>query len=99
MSGPSAWLTRLREVVILFWFDSGKDSVRDNICHNAAAPVMFSFSTCLCMSCATTEPDGEALGTLGFNVEVAKRMLNKGGFSKVEVLLEYDMTRWFEVAH
>ena len=86
-------------MVILFWFDSGKDSVRDNICHNAAAPVMFSFSTCLCMSCATTEPDGEALGTLGFNVEVAKRMLNKGGFSKVEVLLEYDMTRWFEVAH
>ena len=51
------------------------------------------------MSCATTEPDGEALGTLGFSVEVAKRMLNEGGFTKVEVLLEYDMTRWFEVAH
>ena len=42
---------------------------------NPGAATMWAFSTCLCMSCSLSEPGGAGLGTLGFTVPVARRML------------------------
>eukprot|EP00977_Amphora_coffeiformis_P013210 scaffold3408_cov129-Amphora_coffeaeformis.AAC.5 len=74
-----------------------KDTMRENIESNPKARVYFAFSTCLCMSCSLSTKDGAGLGTLGFTVPVAKKMLTEGGFSKVKVLLETPSVRWFEV--
>lgn len=76
---------------------AGLPGVRANLKANPAAATMYAFSTCLCMSCALSEPGGEGLGTLGFSVPVATRMLGAQGFSDVKVLLEADNTRWFQV--
>ena len=73
-------------------------SVRDNLKKLSAAPMYYSLSTCLCMSCALSEPDGAGLGSLGFSVPKAQEMLTNGGFSKVQVLAENkDNARWFLV--
>ena len=74
-----------------------KDTLRENIESNPKARNYFAFSTCLCMSCSLSTKDGAGLGTLGFTVPVAKKMLNEGGFSKVKVMLETPGVRWFEV--
>ena len=74
-----------------------KDTLRENIENNPKARVYFAFSTCLCMSCSLSTKDGAGLGTLGFTVPVAKKMLKEGGFSKVKVMLETPSARWFEV--
>ena len=58
---------------------------------------MWAFSTCLCMACAMSSPDGEGLGTLGFSIPVARRMLGEAGFTDIEVVSEADNTRWFVV--
>eukprot|EP00930_Biecheleria_cincta_P040640 TRINITY_DN2783_c0_g1_i3.p1 TRINITY_DN2783_c0_g1~~TRINITY_DN2783_c0_g1_i3.p1 ORF type:complete len:463 (-),score=74.56 TRINITY_DN2783_c0_g1_i3:114-1439(-) len=76
-----------------------KDSVRSNVRHHPGASLMYAFSTCLCMSCALSTKDGAGLGTLGFTVPVAKKMLGAAGFSQVRVLDETANTRWFEVSH
>ncbi len=73
-------------------------TIRDNILKNAGAGLYFAFSTCLCMSCSLSTKDGAGLGTLGFSVPVAKRMLNAGGFPNVEVVLEKSNARWFVVS-
>jgi len=77
---------------------AGRDGLRENVRHNPSAGLMLAFSTCLCMSCALSEEGGAGLGTLGFGVAVAKRMLSEAGFGSVRVLLEEANTRWFEVA-
>ncbi len=77
----------------------GEDGVRNNVCRNPGASTLYAFSTCLCMSCALSTKGGAGLGTLGFTVSVARRMLGEAGFSKIRVLEEYANTRWFEVAH
>ena len=73
-------------------------TMRENITKNVAASTMLSFSTCLCMSCSLSTKDGAGLGTLGFSVPVAKKMLKEGGFQNVSVLLEKANTRWFVVS-
>lgn len=41
---------------------------------------------------------GAGLGTLGFGIKMAKKMLKAGGFGSVRVVLDgVDNTRWFEV--
>jgi 2-polyprenyl-3-methyl-5-hydroxy-6-metoxy-1,4-benzoquinol methylase len=72
-------------------------SIRENIAQNPTAGTYFAFSTCLCMSCSLSTATGAGLGTLGFSVPVAKKMLNEGGFNDVHVLLEKQNTRWFVV--
>lgn len=74
-----------------------KPSVRENIASNPLAANMFAFSTCLCMSCSLSTPDGAGLGTLGFTVPVAEKMLHKGGFKSIKVVHEEPTVRWFEV--
>ena len=57
------------------------------------------------MSCALSEPGGAGLGTLGFTLPVARRMLADAAFTSVRVLLmddkgdeqNADNTRWVEV--
>ena len=73
-----------------------KESLRQNIVAPGAG-TYFGFSTCLCMSCAMSVEGGAGLGTLGFTIPVAKKMLKEGGFEHVEVLTEKDNTRWFLV--
>lgn len=74
-----------------------KDTLRENIETNPKARNYFAFSTCLCMSCSLSAKGGAGLGTLGFTVPVATKMLNEGGFSRVRVMLETPGARWFEV--
>lgn len=77
---------------------AGKPSIRENIADNVAAGTQLAFSTCLCMACSLSAPDGAGLGTLGFTVPVATKMLRAGGFEHIRVILESKKnTRWFEV--
>lgn len=73
-----------------------KDTLRENIAAPGAS-AYFGFSTCLCMSCALSVEGGAGLGTLGFSIPVAKKMLKEGGFDNVEVIMEKDNARWFLV--
>ena len=73
-------------------------TIRDNITKNATAGLYFAFSTCLCMSCSLSTKGGAGLGTLGFSIPVATKMLNAGGFNNVEVVLEKQNARWFVVS-
>jgi SAM-dependent methyltransferase len=73
-------------------------TVRANISQNASAGTYYAFSACLCMACALSTKDGAGLGTLGFSVPVAEKMLiAEGGFGSVKVLLEESNARWFVV--
>lgn len=72
-------------------------TMRENIEQNPLSPTLFAFSTCLCMSSSLSTKDGAGLGTLGFSIPVAKKMLAEGGFSSVKVLHEEGLSRWFEV--
>jgi hypothetical protein len=38
----------------------------------------------LCLSMATSEPNGEGLGTCGFSPELAETWMNKAGFNHFE---------------
>ena len=49
---------------------------------NPMLAMFYGFSVSACMSSALSEPGGAGLGTLGFNPEVAERMVNAGGFSR-----------------
>ena len=72
-------------------------TMRDNIA-NPTAGLYFAFSTCLCMSCSLSTTDGAGLGTLGFSVPVAEKMLTAGGFTNIDVILENSNARWFVVS-
>jgi SAM-dependent methyltransferase len=74
-----------------------QDGIRNNVHNFTSSDMYFAFSTCLCMASAMSTPDGAGLGTLGFSVPVAERMLKAGGFNTVEVLLEHPGARWFYV--
>jgi hypothetical protein len=77
---------------------AGKSSMRENIVDNVAAGTQFAFSMCLCMACSLSTDDGAGLGTLGFNIPVAKKMILEGGFETVKVVMETKKnTRWFEI--
>jgi SAM-dependent methyltransferase len=74
-----------------------QDGIRNNVHNFTSSDMYFAFSTCLCMASAMSTPGGAGLGTLGFSVPVAERMLKAGGFNTVEVLLEHPAARWFYV--
>ena len=70
-------------------------TVRENIQKMPNPGTYYGFSTCLCMSCALSTKDGAGLGTLGFSVPVARKMLSEHGFPTCKVLSEGHNTRWF----
>jgi SAM-dependent methyltransferase len=74
-----------------------KPTVRENLAEMRNPNDKYGFSICLCMSCALSEPGGAGLGTLGFSVPVAKKMLRENGFPHCEVVLEDTKhnIRWF----
>lgn len=72
-------------------------SVRENMANLPDASLEWAFSVCLCMSCSLSTKNGAGLGTLGFSVPVAKKMIKDGGFNDIDVLLETEITRWFLV--
>ena len=72
-------------------------TVRENLATMPKVGTYFAFSTCLCMSCALSVEGGAGLGTLGFSVPVANKLLKAGGFEKFDVLFEKDNARWFVV--
>ncbi len=56
----------------------------DNLGHPMLA-MLYGFSVSACMSSALSEPGGAGLGTLGFNPEVAGRMVRDAGFSRFQL--------------
>ena len=54
---------------------------KDNM-RNPLLAMFYGFSVSACMSSALSEPGGAGLGTLGFNPEVAARMIREGGFTR-----------------
>jgi SAM-dependent methyltransferase len=58
----------------------------DNL-RNPMLAMLYGFSVSACMSSALSEPDGAGLGTLGFNPEVAEKMVREAGFTR---FLEHD---------
>lgn len=73
-------------------------SLRKSVtCVPVQSATYFAVSTCLCLASGMGVKGGAGLGTLGFSVPVARRMLKKAGFQTINVLTEVDNTRWFEV--
>ena len=56
----------------------------DNLGHPMLA-MLYGFSVSACMSSALSEPEGAGLGTLGFNPEVAERMVREAGFGRFQM--------------
>ncbi len=54
---------------------------KDNL-RNPMLAMFYGFSVSACMSSALSEPDGAGLGTLGFNPDVAERMVREAGFTR-----------------
>lgn len=67
------------------WFIADIKSLptfEENLEKNPMTSLLYAFSVMGCMSSALSEPDGEGLGTLGFNEAVARRMTTEAGFSR-----------------
>jgi len=60
-----------------------KPRFEDNLGHPMLA-MFYGFSVSACMSSALSEPDGAGLGTLGFNPEVAEKMVRSAGFGRFQ---------------
>jgi 2-polyprenyl-3-methyl-5-hydroxy-6-metoxy-1,4-benzoquinol methylase len=61
-----------------------KPRFEDNL-RNPMLAMMYGFSLMSCMSSAMSEPGGAGLGTLGFNPEVAERMIREAGFTQFQM--------------
>ncbi len=61
-----------------------RDTFAENVEKNPMAALMYGFSMLACLASATSEPDGEALGTLGFTRTVAEEIASEAGFSQFE---------------
>jgi hypothetical protein len=72
-----------------YWETFRPPTVRANISQNASAGgTYYTFLACLCMACALSTKGGVGMGTLGFSVPVAEKMLiAEGGFESVKILL------------
>ena len=74
-----------------------QNSLRENITDKVTSGY-FGFSVALCMSCSMSAEGGAGLGTVGFSVPVARKLIvEDGGFSSLKVLLEDNGSRWFVV--
>ncbi len=60
----------------------GFPTYEENLEENPMVAMMYGFSVLSCMSSATSEPDGEGLGTLGFHEAVAREKIEKSGFTR-----------------
>lgn len=76
-----------------------KPKFEDNL-RNPMLAMMYGFSLMSFMSSAMSEPGGAGLGTLGFNPEVAERMVRAAGFSQFQMHDFMDPgNHYYEVRH
>ncbi len=61
-----------------------KPKFKDNL-KNPLLALLYGFSVSACMSSALSEPGGAGLGTLGFNPEVAEKMVRQAGFTRFQL--------------
>lgn len=90
MTDPAAAMAEIRRRLRPdgTWFIKdirSKPKFEDNL-RNPMLAMMYSFSLFNCMSSAMSEPGGAGLGTLGFNPEVAERMVREAGFTRFRML-------------
>jgi SAM-dependent methyltransferase len=86
MPHPSRVIAAIRHAILpdgtwLIKDIRSKPRFEDNLGHPMLA-MFYGFSVSACMSSALSEPDGAGLGTLGFNPEVAEKMVREAGFSR-----------------
>ncbi|HDH26862.1 MAG TPA: class I SAM-dependent methyltransferase [Actinobacteria bacterium] len=74
-----------------------RDTFAENVAENPMAALMYGFSMLACLASATSEPDGEALGTLGFTRAVAEEITNEAGFARFEEMSFRHPTNTFYV--
>lgn len=61
-----------------------KPDFKENL-KNPMLAMLYGFSVSACMSSALSEPGGAGLGTLGFNPEVAEKMIRDSGFTQFKM--------------
>ena len=61
-----------------------KPGFKNNL-KNPMLAMLYGFSVSACMSAALSEPGGAGLGTLGFNSEVAEKMVREAGFTRFQL--------------
>jgi SAM-dependent methyltransferase len=86
MPHPSRVIQSIRKAILpdgtwLIKDIRSKPRFEDNLGHPMLA-MLYGFSVSACMSSALSEPGGAGLGTLGFNPEVAEKMVRAAGFTK-----------------
>lgn len=59
-----------------------KPTYEANVEENPMVALMYGFSVLSCMSSATSEPDGEGLGTLGLHPQLAEEFCREAGFTR-----------------
>jgi 2-polyprenyl-3-methyl-5-hydroxy-6-metoxy-1,4-benzoquinol methylase len=89
MTHPTQVLSAIRKAikddgVYLIADINGLPSYEENVAENPMTALMYGFSVLSCMSSATSDADGEGLGTLGFPEPVARKMTSAAGFSQFE---------------
>jgi 2-polyprenyl-3-methyl-5-hydroxy-6-metoxy-1,4-benzoquinol methylase len=52
---------------------------------NPMLPMLYGFSVLSCLASGLSEPDGEGLGTLGFDAKTAERMCRAAGFTQFTI--------------
>lgn len=87
MTHPTEMIRTIRKAIKPdgTWFIADIKSLptfEENLEKNPMTSLLYAFSVMGCMSSALSEPDGEGLGTLGFNEAVARRMTTEAGFSR-----------------
>lgn len=63
---------------------NAKPTFEENVAENPMTAMMYGFSVLSCMASATSEPDGEGLGTLGFHEGLAREMATDAGFTRFQ---------------
>ncbi len=63
---------------------NAKPTYEQNTAENPMAAMMYGMSVLSCMSSATSEPDGEGLGTLGLHPDLAREMTENAGFTRFQ---------------
>ena len=86
MPHPSRVIAAIRRAILpdgtwLIKDIRSKPRFEDNLGHPMLA-MFYGFSVSSCMSSALSEPGGAGLGTLGFNPEVAEKMVREAGFTR-----------------
>lgn len=75
------------------------DTLEENLAmENELLPMFYGFSVLCCLNSATSTPDAEGLGTVGFGRNKAKRMTAEAGFTQFRALdFDNPLNAYYEV--